>query len=93
MSGAFYVLFGLFAGVAVSFVLLAPQILITAVGGLALFGAFSGAVVKAMEAPETREAAVVTFLVTASGVSFFGVSGAFWGLIAGGALFALKRRA
>lgn len=93
MSGLFYVVFGLFAGVAVSFVLLAPQILITAVGGLALFGAFSGAVVKALEAPETREPAVVTFLVTASGVSFYGVSGAFWGLIAGGLLYAMKRRA
>ncbi len=92
MSGLFYVCFGLLAGVAVSFVLLAPQILITAVGGLALFGAFSGSIVKALEAPEDREAAVVTFLVTASGVSFFGVSGAFWGLIAGGLIYALKPR-
>ena len=92
MSGLFYVIFGLFAGVAVSFVLLAPQILITAVGGLALFGAFSAAIVKALENPVEREPAVVTFLVTASGVSFFGISGAFWGLIAGGLLYALKSR-
>ena len=93
MSGLFYVIFGLFAGVAVSFVLLAPQILITAVGGLALFGAFSAAIVKAFEKPENREAAVVTFLVTASGVSFFGISGAFWGLIAGGVIHTMRRRA
>ncbi|MEM7270295.1 MAG: benzoate/H(+) symporter BenE family transporter [Pseudomonadota bacterium] len=91
-SGVFYVIFGLFAGVAVAFVLLAPQILITAVGGLALFGAFTGAAVKAFENAEDREPAAVTFLFTASGVAFFGVSGAFWGLIAGGIVYALKRR-
>jgi benzoate membrane transport protein len=44
-----------------------------------------------MQAPEDREAAIVTFLVTASGVSFGGISGAFWGLIAGGAIHALTR--
>ena len=38
-----------------------------------------------------REAAAVTFLVTASGVSFAGISGAFWGLIAGGLMLALSR--
>ncbi|MCY1235367.1 benzoate transporter [compost metagenome] len=40
---------------------------------------------------KTREAAAITFLVTASGVSFAGVSGAFWGLIAGGLMLALAR--
>ncbi len=39
------------------------------------------------------EKVAIVILVTASGVSFFGVSGAFWGLIAGGALYALRRRA
>jgi benzoate membrane transport protein len=38
-----------------------------------------------------REAAVITFLVTASGQSFFGISGAFWGLVAGGAMRTLTR--
>ena len=91
-SGLGFILFGLFTGTIVGFVLLAPQILIIAVGGVALFGAFSGAVVKALEDPANREAAVVTFLVTASGVSFFGISGAFWGLVAGGAIYAMKPR-
>ena len=40
---------------------------------------------------EDREAAVVTFVVTASGLSFFGISGAFWGLVAGGLILALTR--
>jgi benzoate membrane transport protein len=45
----------------------------------------------AFQAPDTREAAAITFLVTASGVSFAGVSGAFWGLLAGGLMLALAR--
>lgn len=45
----------------------------------------------AFQAAETREAAAVTFLVTASGVSFGGVSGAFWGLLAGGLMLGLQR--
>jgi benzoate membrane transport protein len=41
--------------------------------------------------PRDREAAIITFLVTASGMTFFGISGAFWGLVAGGAMLALTR--
>ena len=68
---------------------LAPPILIEAVAGLALIGAFSGSAMSAFKDNETREAAAVTFIVTASGVSFLGVSGAFWGLLAGGAVMGL----
>jgi benzoate membrane transport protein len=39
-----------------------------------------------------REAAVITFLVTASDLTVMGISGAFWGLLAGGAMLALHRR-
>lgn len=53
--------------------------LIQAVAGLALVGAFSDSAVAAFQAPDTRKAAAITFLVTASGVSFGGISGAFWG--------------
>ncbi len=90
-AGAFYILFGLLAGVVTTFVSLAPSILIEAVAGLALVGAFAGSAMAAFTDPKTREAAAITFLVTASGVSFGGVSGAFWGLIAGGAMLALAR--
>ena len=90
-SGVFYVLFALIAGWATAFIGAAPPILIEAVAGRALLGAFAGAVVGAVEKPEGREAAVVTFLVTASGLAFFGISGAFWGLLAGGAIMALDR--
>ncbi len=80
---------GLLAGAVTAFVALAPPILIQAVAGLALVGAFSSSAMAAFQAPETREAAAITFLVTASGVSFAGISGAFWGLIAGGLMLAL----
>jgi benzoate membrane transport protein len=91
ISGAGYVVFGLLAGVVTAFVALAPPILIQAVAGLALVGAFSGSAMAAFQAPESREAAAITFLVTASGVSFAGISGAFWGLVAGGLMLALSR--
>ncbi len=91
IGGLGYVIFGLLAGVVTAFVALAPPILIQAVAGLALIGAFSGSAVAAFQAPETREAAALTFLITASGVSFGGISGAFWGLLAGGAMLALQR--
>ncbi|MFD0786956.1 benzoate/H(+) symporter BenE family transporter, partial [Micromonospora azadirachtae] len=42
--------------------------------------------------PERREAAVVTFVVTASGVTLLGVGGAFWGLVAGCLMLLLFRR-
>uniref|UniRef100_UPI0028A9327E benzoate/H(+) symporter BenE family transporter n=1 Tax=Rhizobium sp. TaxID=391 RepID=UPI0028A9327E len=89
IGGVGYIIFGLLAGVVTAFVALAPPILIQAVAGLALVGAFSGSAVAAFREPETREAAAITFLITASGLSFAGVSGAFWGLIGGGLMMAL----
>lgn len=91
VAGIVYVIFGLLAGAVTAFVALAPPILIEAVAGLALIGAFSASAMAAFQQPENREAAAVTFLVTASGASFGGISGAFWGLIAGGMMMALQR--
>ncbi|SCX05854.1 benzoate/H(+) symporter BenE family transporter [Agrobacterium rosae] len=91
VSGVGYVIFGLLAGVVTAFVALAPPILIQAVAGLALVGAFSGSAVAAFKDPETREAAAITFLITASGLSFGGIAGAFWGLLGGGVMMALQR--
>ncbi|MBB3315788.1 benzoate membrane transport protein [Rhizobium sp. BK181] len=91
VSGISYVILGLLAGAVTTFVALAPPILIQAVAGLALVGAFSSSAMSAFQAPESREAAAITFLVTASGVSFAGISGAFWGLLAGGLMLALSR--
>ena len=91
VGGAVYVALGLLAGLATAFISASPPVLIEAVAGLALLGSFGAALLAAVATPEDREAAVVTFVVTASGLGFFGVSGAFWGLVAGGAILALTR--
>jgi benzoate membrane transport protein len=91
VGGFAYILLGLVAGGIIAFVSLAPPILLQAVAGLGLVGAFSNAAFAAYREPETREAAAITFLVTASGLSFAGISGAFWGLVAGGVMMGLRR--
>lgn len=91
IGGIGYIVLGLLAGAVTAFVALAPPILIQAVAGLALIGAFSGSAVAAFQAIESREAAAVTFLITASGISIGGISGAFWGLIAGGLMMGLLK--
>ena len=89
-NGAACVVFGLLAGGVAHFVAGSP-ILVEAVAGLALLNAFGGALSGALANADEREAALATFLVTASGVSFFGVGGAFWGLVVGAAVLALDR--
>ncbi len=91
VAGAGYVAFGLMAGAAAAVVSASPPVLIEAVAGLALLGSFAAALSAALAQPAEREAAAVTFLVAASGVTLLGVSGAFWGLVAGGAMLALAR--
>ncbi|MEP1444250.1 MAG: benzoate/H(+) symporter BenE family transporter [Hyphomicrobiales bacterium] len=90
-NGLGYIFFGLTAAGITAFVSLAPTILIQAVAGLALIGAFTNATLSAFKEPTEREAAAVTFLMTASGMSLFGISGAFWGLLAGGLVMVLKK--
>lgn len=90
VAGFGYILLGLIAGGIIAFVSLAPPILLQAVAGLGLINAFSSAAFAAYREPETREAAAITFLVTASGASFAGISGAFWGLVAGGAMMGFR---
>ncbi|MEN9754796.1 MAG: benzoate/H(+) symporter BenE family transporter [Pseudomonadota bacterium] len=90
-AGIVYVLFGFLAGGATALIAVSPPILIEAVAGLALISAFGAAIMAAVQEPDEREAAVVTFLVAASGLTIFDIGGAFWGLIAGGLLRVLRR--
>lgn len=83
VGGVFYLLLGIFGATLVSIFTALPKELIAALAGLALFGAIAGALAGSMAVPEDREAALITFLVTASGMSFLGLSAAFWGLIFG----------
>src|SRR5688572_11875345 len=82
-TGASYVLLGAASAAFAALVLLAPEAVIPAVAGLALFSAFGSAVQQAIDDPGERLPAVVTFLVAASGVAIAGVSAAFWALVAG----------
>lgn len=82
-TGVSYVVFGGFSAAFAALVVFAPVAVIPAVAGLALFAAFGSAVQQAIDDPGERMPAVVTFLVAASGMAFWGVSAAFWALLAG----------
>lgn len=77
------VLLGLGAGLATALVLLSPPVLVIAVAGLALLPALGTALGNAVSDPARLLPAVVTFVVTASGIAVLGVGAAFWGLLAG----------
>lgn len=68
-----------------------PPALIATVAGIALIGPLVGALGQSLAAEQDRFAAVVTFAVTASGLNFFGIGAAFWGLVAGLAVYGLDR--
>lgn len=88
-SGGFVNLaLGLGAGVAAALVSASPPILITAVAGLALIGAFITGLTAALEEPDHRLVAAITFVVVASGIVVAGIGSAFWGLVVGGAAMA-----
>lgn len=81
--GAIYLVIGLF-GAAITGVLTAfPKELVAAIAGLALLGTIGGALHTAVQDERNREAALITFLVTLSGVVIAGVGSAFWGVVAG----------
>jgi benzoate membrane transport protein len=70
---------GAFIGVLMSF----PKELIAAIAGLALLGTIGSGLAVAIHDESHREAAIITFLVTLSGVVIAGVGSAFWGVVAG----------
>ena len=86
----FYGLIGLMAASFVHVLGALPKDLITAIAGLALFSPLMGGVTAMMKEPRDIESALITFLVTASGLSIAGVGSAFWGLVAGLALFGAR---
>jgi benzoate membrane transport protein len=90
-AGAALIALGLCAGVATSLVAASPPVLVDAVAGLALLGALAGALAAALADPDRRDAAVVTFAVSASGITAASISASFWGLVAGLAFLALGR--
>ena len=94
MAGLFYCSFGLFAGVIIAFAEAAPAQTMETLAGIALLGVFTNSAAIALSEAHSREAAAITFLLTASGVSILGLSGAVWGLLLGGlVLFATRKTA
>lgn len=82
-SGILYVFLAFAAALITTLASLAPIALITAVAGLALIPALIGSITAAFSEPSQLEAPALTFLIAASGMTLFGVSGAFWGVIVG----------
>jgi benzoate membrane transport protein len=91
VAGAGYIALGAVTPLAAALVSASPPLLIQAVAGLALIGAFAGATSAFLAIAAERDAALITFVATASGLSLFGIGSAFWGLLAGGAVLLLHR--
>jgi len=82
-SGIFFLISAIFAGSIVLIFTNLPKELIALLAGLALLGAIVTNLMVTLEEPDHREAAVITFLATASGMSFMGLGSAFWGIVIG----------
>jgi benzoate membrane transport protein len=90
-AGFFYLLVGLFGGTVGALFAAFPQELVLAIAGLALLGTIGNGLATALGQEKEREAALITFLVTASGLSLWGIGAAFWGLVAGGMALGVLR--
>lgn len=81
--GALYVALGLFGAVITGLLTAFPAELVVAIAGLALLSTIGNGLAAAVRSEAHREAALITFLVTLSGVVVAGVGSAFWGVVAG----------
>ncbi|HLA32536.1 MAG TPA: benzoate/H(+) symporter BenE family transporter [Pseudomonas sp.] len=81
--GLFYGIAGIFGATLAALFAALPKALILSIAALALFASIIGGLTQAMSEPKEREAALITFLVTASGMTLFAVGSAFWGIVAG----------
>ncbi len=91
MAGLFYIGLGLASGAVVGLIAAFPKELVLAVAGFALLGTIGGGLATAMKNEHSREAALITYLVTASGLTLGGVGAAFWGVVAGALALAVLR--
>lgn len=91
-AGAFYIVVGLFGATVAAVFAAFPKELVAALAGIALLGTIGNSLAVAMREEVEREPALVTFLVTASGLSMAGIGSAFWGLVAGVVTLLVLRR-
>lgn len=90
-AGLIYIALGLAGGAVVGLLAAFPRELVAAIAGLALMGTIAGGLSSALKDERHRDAAILTFLVTLSGVSVLGIGSAFWGVVAGSAALVLQR--
>ncbi|WP_269789513.1 benzoate/H(+) symporter BenE family transporter [Stenotrophomonas sp. Iso1] len=91
-AGAFYIVVGLFGATVAAVFAAFPKELVAALAGIALLGTIGNSLAVAVREEAEREPALVTFLVTASGLSMAGIGSAFWGLVAGVVTLVVLRR-
>ena len=91
-AGGFYVLVGLFGATVAALFAAFPKELIVAIAGIALLGTIGNSLATALRDESHREPALVTFLVTASGVTLAGIGSAFWGIVFGVLTLLVLRR-
>jgi benzoate membrane transport protein len=82
-AGLFYLVAGIFGATVVALFYAMPKQLVLAIAGLALLGTIGNSLKLALDDNTQREPALITLLVSASGISLFGIGAAFWGLVAG----------
>lgn len=82
-AGVFYLFTGVFGATVVGLFAAFPVELVAAIAGLALLGTIGNSLAGALADDHGREAALVTFICTASGMTFMGIGSAFWGLVFG----------
>jgi benzoate membrane transport protein len=90
-AGVLYIATGLLGGAVVALVAAFPKALVLALAGLALLGTLGAGLATALKDDNQREAALITFVVSASGLSLWGVGAAFWGVVAGLLALAVQR--
>ena len=81
--GIFYGIAGVFGATLAALFAALPKELVLSIAALALFGSIMNGLSIAMSEAKEREAALVTFMVTASGMTLFSIGSAFWGIVAG----------
>lgn len=81
--GAIYIVIGLFGALVTGLLTSFPKELVVAIAGIALLSTIGNGLASALRDERHREPALITFLVTLSGITLMDVGSAFWGVVAG----------
>jgi benzoate membrane transport protein len=92
MAGVLYIALGLAGGAVAGLLAAFPTELVAAVAGLALLGTIASGLATALKDEHHRDAALLTFVVTLSGLTLAGIGSAFWGVVAGVVALVFQRR-